>query len=42
VVLASWPVHPSPSGDIVTMPGLQKEPTAYRIDLSDDGEVVGL
>jgi formate--tetrahydrofolate ligase len=30
------------SGDIVTMPGLPKEAAAYRIDLSDDGEVVGL
>jgi formate--tetrahydrofolate ligase len=30
------------SGDIVTMPGLPQGPAAYRIDLSDDGEVVGL
>ena len=30
------------TGDIVTMPGLPREPAACRIDLSDDGEVVGI
>ncbi|MFK7912196.1 MAG: formate--tetrahydrofolate ligase [Akkermansiaceae bacterium] len=29
-------------GDIMTMPGLPKEPAANRIDLGDDGKVVGL
>jgi formate--tetrahydrofolate ligase len=29
-------------GDIMTMPGLPKVPSAERIDLSDDGKVVGL
>jgi formate--tetrahydrofolate ligase len=30
------------SGDIVTMPGLPQEPAAYRVDLSHDGDVLGL
>jgi formate--tetrahydrofolate ligase len=30
------------AGDIVTMPGLPAHPAAQRIDLSDDGEVVGV
>jgi len=30
------------SGDIVTMPGLPQEPAAYRVDLSDEGEVLGV
>ena len=30
------------AGDIVTMPGLPQEPAASRIDLSDDGSVIGL
>ncbi len=30
------------AGDIVTMPGLPHEPAAFRIDLSDDGEVWGI
>jgi formate--tetrahydrofolate ligase len=30
------------AGDIVTMPGLPQEPGAYRIDLSDEGEVQGI
>lgn len=30
------------TGDIMTMPGLSKEPMATKIDLSDDGEVFGL
>ena len=30
------------AGDIVTMPGLPQEPAAYRIDLTDEGEVVGI
>lgn len=29
-------------GDITTMPGLPKEPAANRIDLGEDGKVVGL
>ena len=29
-------------GDIMTMPGLPKEPAANRIDLSDEGKIVGL
>ncbi len=29
-------------GDIVTMPGLPKEPAASRIDLDDNGKIVGL
>ena len=30
------------AGDIVTMPGLPRQPAAHRIDLSDEGEVVGI
>ncbi len=29
-------------GDIMTMPGLPKVPAAEKIDLDDDGKVVGL
>ena len=29
-------------GDVMTMPGLPKVPAANRIDLDDDGKVVGL
>jgi len=29
-------------GDIMTMPGLPKVPSACKIDLDDDGKVVGL
>ncbi len=29
-------------GDIMTMPGLPKEPSANRIDMDDNGKVVGL
>jgi formate--tetrahydrofolate ligase len=29
-------------GDIMTMPGLPKVPSAEKIDLTDDGKVVGL
>jgi len=29
-------------GEIMTMPGLSKEPAAYNIDLTDDGKIVGL
>ena len=29
-------------GDIMTMPGLPKEPSAVRIDMDDNGKVVGL
>jgi formate--tetrahydrofolate ligase len=29
-------------GDVMTMPGLPKAPSAARIDLTDDGKVVGL
>ena len=30
------------TGDIVTMPGLPREPAACRIDLTDDGEITGI
>ncbi len=30
------------TGDIVTMPGLPANPAAHRIDLSEDGEVLGI
>ncbi|SEN09764.1 formate--tetrahydrofolate ligase [Nitrosomonas marina] len=30
------------TGDIVTMPGLPREPAAYRIDLTDDGDITGI
>lgn len=30
------------TADIVTMPGLPHDPAAYRIDLSDDGEITGI
>lgn len=30
------------TGDIMTMPGLPKEPAAYRIDINEDGQIVGL
>ncbi len=30
------------TGDIVTMPGLPQEPSAYNITLTDDGEISGL
>ncbi len=29
-------------GDVMTMPGLPKEPSAARIDLGEDGKIVGL
>jgi formate--tetrahydrofolate ligase len=29
-------------GDIMTMPGLPARPAAARIDLTDDGEILGL
>jgi formate--tetrahydrofolate ligase len=29
-------------GDVMTMPGLPKVPSAHRIDLDDNGRVVGL
>jgi formate--tetrahydrofolate ligase len=29
-------------GDILTMPGLPKVPAAERIDLDDDGRIIGL
>jgi formate--tetrahydrofolate ligase len=29
-------------GEIMTMPGLPKVPSAEQIDLTDDGKVVGL
>jgi formyltetrahydrofolate synthetase len=29
-------------GDIMTMPGLPKAPAAQKIDIGDDGKVVGL
>ena len=30
------------TGDVMTMPGLPKMPAAYRIDVDDDGKIVGL
>ncbi|MFC1684249.1 formate--tetrahydrofolate ligase [Pseudomonadota bacterium] len=30
------------TGDIVTMPGLSSNPAAHRIDLSDDGDILGV
>ncbi len=30
------------TGDIMTMPGLPREPAAFRLDLTDDGEIRGL
>jgi formate--tetrahydrofolate ligase len=30
------------TGEILTMPGLPKVPAAYHLDLSDDGDVVGV
>lgn len=30
------------TGAVMTMPGLPKEPAAYRIDVDDDGKIVGL
>ncbi|MBK7491556.1 MAG: formate--tetrahydrofolate ligase [Nitrosomonas sp.] len=30
------------TGDIVTMPGLPHDPAAHRIDLSDDGDIMGV
>ena len=30
------------TGDIMTMPGLPKSPAAERIDVTDDGRIVGL
>ena len=29
-------------GDVMTMPGLPRVPSAERIDLDDDGRIVGL
>ncbi len=29
-------------GDIITMPGLPKEPAAYRINITEDGTIIGL
>jgi formate--tetrahydrofolate ligase len=29
-------------GDVMTMPGLPKEPSAWRIDLAEDGSILGL
>jgi formate--tetrahydrofolate ligase len=29
-------------GDMMTMPGLPKEPAAERIDVDDSGRIVGL
>ena len=30
------------TGAVMTMPGLPKEPAAYRIDVDDDGVITGL
>jgi formate--tetrahydrofolate ligase len=29
-------------GDVMTMPGLPREPAAHRIDVEDDGRITGL
>jgi formate--tetrahydrofolate ligase len=29
-------------GDVMTMPGLPKQPASFHIDLTDDGEILGL
>ena len=29
-------------GDMMTMPGLPRDPSASRIDLADDGTLIGL
>jgi formate--tetrahydrofolate ligase len=29
-------------GDVMTMPGLPKEPAAHAIDVADDGRIIGL
>ena len=29
-------------GDVMTMPGLPKSPASAHIDLTDDGEILGL
>ena len=30
------------AGDIMTLPGLPRDPNAFEIDLNEDGSVVGL
>lgn len=30
------------TGDVMTMPGLPKEPAALKMDVSEDGKAVGL
>ena len=30
------------TGEIMTMPGLPRDPAAHRIDVNEDGRVVGL
>ncbi|MDE5866276.1 MAG: formate--tetrahydrofolate ligase, partial [Lachnospiraceae bacterium] len=30
------------TGAVMTMPGLPKEPAAYRIDINDNGVITGL
>ena len=30
------------TGAVMTMPGLPKEPAAYRIDVDDNGKITGL
>ena len=30
------------TGEIMTMPGLPKSPAAERIDVTDDGKIIGL
>ena len=30
------------TGDVMTMPGLPKNPAAFNIDVEDDGKIVGL
>ena len=30
------------TGDVMTMPGLPKQPAAYKIDVNEDGKITGL
>ena len=30
------------TGDVMTMPGLPKEPAAYNIDVNEEGRITGL
>lgn len=35
-------INPTPTGDIMTMPGLPKSPAAKKIDIMPNGEITGL